>query len=162
MSVRTLLGSLLLLAATGCVHEQLAVVETDVDDSARVAEPIEARQITVDTEQAPSAAPPSRTPDERLLPDPIPFKMGAGYGALALVDLAPCREHGLRPGYVRVHATFTHLGYIVRATVESTAAPPAPALDCIADQLRQVGVPEFDASSASLSKSYFVQAGGGL
>jgi hypothetical protein len=154
-------GCLLLLAATGCVHEQEVAVEGEDYEAPRTVETADAWQITVDDEQppAPGPAPTTRTADERLLPDPVPFKIGAGYGALAHVDLAPCREHGLQPGYVHVRATFTSLGYIVRATVESAAPPPPPALDCIAGQLRQVGVPKFDAQSASLSKRYFVRAG---
>jgi hypothetical protein len=93
------------------------------------------------------------------VPDPIRFQIGAGYGALSHVDVASCRDRGLQAGYLHVHATFTHFGYVVRASVESPAAPPAPALDCIAEHLRQAGVPQFDGTEATLSKTYFVEPG---
>ena len=161
MAPRLALGSALLLAVTGCVHEEVAPLEAAYDDYEGAAEQVEARQITVDSEEAPAPKPVVTTPlSPDLLPhDPVPFKIGAGYGALSRVDFAPCREAGLPPGYLRVRATFARAGYVVRASVESTVAPPPPALDCIAAQLRQIGVPRFDTESASLSKSYFVLPG---
>jgi len=143
----------------GCLHE--GELEPGwVDDGPPPAEQILVeRQITVTPDEAPPgpALPPS--PRDRPVPDPIHFQIGAGYGALSHVDVASCRDRGLQAGYVHVHATFTHQGYVVRASVESQAAPPAPALDCIAERLRQVGVPQFDASDATLTKTYFVEPG---
>lgn len=119
-----------------------------------------ARQITVTPEDAPTAPPLPPSPRDTPRPDPIRFQIGAGYGALSRVDVSSCRMRGLQAGYLHVHATFTHLGYVVRASVESQAAPPPPALDCIAERLRQAGVPEFEGSEATLSKTYFVDPGG--
>jgi hypothetical protein len=90
------------------------------------------------------------------LRDPVPFRIGAGYGALARVDFTSCSERGLPPGYMRVRATFNRVGYIARASVESSTEPPSTALDCIADGLRQTGVPAFDGQEVRLTKTYFV------
>jgi hypothetical protein len=120
-----------------------------------------ARQITVTPEAAtppPPALPPS--PRDRPAPDPIRFQIGAGYGALSHVDVSACRDRGLQAGYFHVHATFSHEGYVMHASVESEAPPPPPALDCIADLLRQTGVPQFDGSEATLTKTFYVATGG--
>lgn len=122
-------------------------------------EALVARQITVAAEEAPSGPVMPPSPRDRPTPDPIRFQIGAGYGALSQVDVAACRGRGLQAGYLHVHATFTHMGYVVRASVESQAAPPPPALDCIAEHLRQAGVPQFDGTEATLSKTYFVEPG---
>jgi len=118
------------------------------------------RQITVTPEEAPAppALPPS--PRDKPTPDPVRFQMGAGYGALSHVDVSTCRDRGLQAGYFHVHATFSHEGYVMRASVESEAPPSPPALDCIAEVLRQAGVPRFDGSEATLTKTYFVATGG--
>jgi hypothetical protein len=86
----------------------------------------------------------------------VPFRIGAGYGALARVDFANCSERGLPPGYMRIRATFSRVGIVARASVESPTEPPSTALDCIADGLRQTGVPAFDGKEVRLSKTYFV------
>jgi hypothetical protein len=120
----------------------------------------DARQITVTPQEASPpqpALPPS--PRDRPIPDPIRFQMGAGYGALSHVDVSSCRERGLQSGYFHVHATFSPEGYVLHASVESEEPPPPPALDCIADRLRQAGVPRFDGSEATLSKTFFVATG---
>lgn len=52
--------------------------------------------------------------------------------------------------------TFNRVGYVARASVESPTAPPSTALDCIADELRQTGVPAFDGTDVRLSRTYFV------
>jgi hypothetical protein len=119
-----------------------------------------ARQITVTTQEpspAPSLPP---SPRDKPVPDPIRFQIGAGYGALSHVDVSSCRERGLQSGYFHVHATFSPEGYVLHASVESEAPPPPPALDCIADHLRQAGVPRFDGSGATLSKTFYVATGG--
>lgn len=152
---------LLVVAASGtqvgCVHEG-ELEPAWVDDGPPPAqEVLVQRQITVTPDEAPPALPPS--PRDKPTPDPVRFQIGAGYGALSHVDVAACRERGLQSGYLHVHATFTRAGYVVRASVESQAAPPPPALDCIAERLRQAGVPQFDGSEATLSKTYFVEPG---
>lgn len=91
------------------------------------------------------------------MPDPIPFRIGAGHGALGQVDLSPCRQVGLEPGYLRLRVTFHRSGHVVHAAVESPTPPPQEALDCIADQLQVAMVPRFDGRDATLSKNLFVE-----
>jgi hypothetical protein len=100
-----------------------------------------------------SASPP---PARRALPDPIFFRLGAGYGALGRIDLSPCRDQGLEPGYLHLRVTFRASGRVVRAAVERPAPPPAEALLCIGEQLQMAMVPVFDGSDVTLSKSVFV------
>jgi len=144
----------LLLAGTGCMLEPLTPVATP-DGPAPVAEAVVERQLTVASEEPND--PPAPSEPLRVAPrDPVPFRMGAGYGALARVDLASCSERGLPPGYLHLRATFNRVGYVVRASVETLQEPPPSALDCIADGLRQTGVPAFDGGDVRLSRTYFV------
>ncbi len=89
-------------------------------------------------------------------PDPVLFRLGAGYGMLGQLDFAPCRGQGLDKGYLHMRVTFRHSGHVVRASVESAAPPPDEALHCIAEQLQVAMVPVFDGEDVTLSKSYFV------
>jgi len=91
-----------------------------------------------------------------VAPDPILFRLGAGYGALGHVDLAPCRDQGLPQGYLRLRVTFRASGRVVRAAVETPVAPPAEALTCIGEQLEMAMVPLFEGGDVTLSKSFFV------
>jgi hypothetical protein len=156
----TLLVTAASLLQVGCVHE--GELEPGWLDDGRPPQPevLVERQITVTLEEGPSppALPPS--PRDKPAPDPVRFPMGAGYGSLSHVDVAACRGRGLQEGYFHVHATFSPDGYVVRASVESEAPPSPPALDCIAEVLRQAGVPRFDGTEATLSKTYFVATGG--
>jgi hypothetical protein len=159
MKLRSLLGVLPLMATAGCLHEPDAEIDTGIYRPVVPAASGVERQITVTKEDAPAAdtarpLPPSSR--DRVQVDRVPFRIGAGYGALSHVDLAVCRERGLPGGYVHVRATFANVGYVVRASVGSATEPPPPALDCIAETLRQVGVPEFEGDDATLSKTYWV------
>jgi hypothetical protein len=149
----------LLLTLAGCEIEPLAPVEYP-SDGPPPAPPVVERQLTVQSEDAPPALPPATMP--LLVPpkDPVPFRIGAGYGALSHIDVSSCRDRGLQSGYLRVRATFNRVGTIVRASVETPTEPPPTALDCIADELRQAGVPAFDGADVRLSKTYFVAPGG--
>jgi hypothetical protein len=154
------LAPVALLAVAGCIRSpgvELARLEGPLP----APEPMVEYQITIAPDESPPTPAQPAIAIPPIVPDPVRFQMGAGYAALARVDLADCRETGLQPGYVHVRATFTRVGYVVRASVASTAAPPPRALDCIAAQLRQTGVPAFDGSEAKLSKTYFVETGGG-
>ena len=156
------LAALALAACTAaCVHVDLAgdlalEPERPVDPA-----PVVVREVVVayegagDTEApAPSALPAS--PRDRPIPDPVPFRLGAGRGALGRIDLVPCREEGLPQGYVHMRVTFRHDGRVVHAAVETPAEPPPEALTCIAEQLEVAMVPGFDGGDVTLSKSYFV------
>jgi hypothetical protein len=144
----------------GCFHEGELEPQWTNDGPLPPQEVLVERQITVTPEAAPAppALPPS--PRDKPAPDPVRFQMGAGYGALSHVDVSACRDRGLQAGYFHVHATFSHEGYVMRASVESEAPPSPPALDCIAEVLRQAGVPRFDGNEATLTKTYFVATGG--
>ena len=95
-------------------------------------------------------------PPVRRTPDPVFFRMGAGYGVLGRLDLAPCRNEGLPAGYLRLRVTFHVTGRVVRAAVESATPPPSEALECISEQLEFAMVPAFDGGEVTLSKSYYV------
>lgn len=89
-------------------------------------------------------------------PDPVFFRLGAGYGALGRIDVLPCRERGLPAGYVRLHATFRPSGRVAHAAIESVAEPSQEALTCIGEQLEGAAVPPFDGADVTLSRIYFV------
>jgi hypothetical protein len=99
------------------------------------------------------------SPLDRPPPDPVPFRIGAGHGALGRIDLGPCREEGLPSGYLRMRVTFRRDGRVVHAVVESPAPPPQEALDCVAQQLQGAAVPVFDGRDASLTRRFFVEPG---
>lgn len=155
----------MLFAATGCLHEPDADLEGDAVAFVYTppSEAVVRRDITVasdDSETRETAVPvmpPS--PKDRPAPDPIPFRIGAGHGALGMVDLEPCRQAGLDPGYVHLRVTFHRNGRVVHAVVESPTPPPPAALDCVGEQLQAAAVPSFDGRDATLSKSIFVEPG---
>jgi hypothetical protein len=150
----------LLVSTSGCVHPEI-LNEYDAN-SERVLdpEPVVVREVVVSYDGAggppPSAAflPPS--PRDCPPPDPVPFRLGAGRGALGRVDLGPCVDDGLPPGYVHMRVTFRSSGRVVHAAVESAAAPTPEALECIGEQLEVAMVPVFDGGDVTLSRSYFV------
>ncbi len=159
----TALLPLVLLFATGCFPEPALDLAADAYPAAPApAEPVVRREISVVWAGAdPSTLPPAlpASPRDLVRPDPVPFRIGAGHGALGHVDLAPCREEGLQPGYLRMRVTFRRDGRIVHAAVESPAPPSPEALDCISDQLEEALVPSFDGKDATLTKSFFVEPG---
>jgi hypothetical protein len=97
---------------------------------------------------APSGHPPA--------PDPVLFRLGAGYGVLGHIDLAPCRAQGLQTGYLHMRVTFRHSGRVIRAAVESLVPPPPEALACIGEQLELAMVPVFEGGDVTLAKSFFI------
>ncbi len=103
-----------------------------------------------------AARTPRASDADRVRPDPVFFRLGAGYGAVGRIDLTPCRDRGLDPGYVHLHVTFGVGGSIARAVVESPTRPPPEALACIGDLLEEAEVPPFQGGDVTLSKSLFV------
>jgi hypothetical protein len=151
------------LVLTGCLHEQESEdYEPGPDWAQRSADYTSVREVDVtydgpdDEDSAYSSALPPPSPADHPRPDPIPFRIGAGRGVLGQVDLRPCKEQGLAPGYLHVRVTFHNDGHIVHAAVESPAPPPEGALSCIGEQLEVAAVPAFDGRDVVLSKSYFV------
>jgi hypothetical protein len=148
------------VAGTACVPETWRNVE-DVGTQAASVEPRrdDSAHVVVAYDNPGEAAPEAEVPVRRssiLLPDPVFFRLGAGYGALGHIDLAPCREQGLPPGYLRMRVTFRHDGHVVRASVYSTTEPPRDALACVGQRLDLAMVPVFDGEDVTLSKSVFV------
>src|SRR5258708_12413084 len=94
----------LLFGAAACVHPLVReVVEPPAYELAR--EPAETRIVEVpgggsDVE----ASEPVAAPRRRDATDPLFFSLGAGYGALGLIELAPAQDHGL-PAAVRLPLT---------------------------------------------------------
>ncbi len=100
------------------------------------------------------AAPQNGRPDR----DRRFFPLGAGYGVLGRIDLSPCRDEGLQPGYWHVRVTFERSGRIVHASVQSPTAPPPDALACVSEELATPTVAPFDGDDVTLSKNFFVEA----
>jgi hypothetical protein len=125
------------------------------------AEPYETRSLELtyddpDDEASEPAVEASSAPPALRAPDATLFHIGAGYGALGRIDLAPCRDQGLQTGYLHVRATFRVDGRVVRAVVESRSGPPPDALVCIGEQLKMAVVPVFSGGDVTLSRSFFV------
>jgi hypothetical protein len=97
---------------------------------------------------------------DRPHPDPVAFRLGAGYGTLGRVDVARCLALGLPAGYMRMRVTFRPNGHVVHAAVQSEVAPSHEALACIGNQLTAAIVPPFDGDDVTLSRVVFVSAGG--
>jgi hypothetical protein len=159
--VRTSILSFALLGLTtaGCLHEgDFGPEEPDTADPPQAA--VQERNVEVqyggedDTADVVTQAP--EPPPQSKRREPVPFHLGAGYGALGQVDLHSCRDQGLQAGYLRMHVTFRDDGRIVRVAVEAGDAPPDEALACIGQQLKMAMVPAFDGDDVSLSKSFFV------
>jgi hypothetical protein len=159
----------LLTLGAGCVHvqamEELAPEPetTESNSPPGVVRDIEVTYDDDDDEEeetdegspSPPAPPVAPRPD-RPPPDPVLFSLGAGHGALGRVDLRPCKEEGLQPGYLHMRVTFRHSGRIVRAALESPIEPPSEALACISEQLEVAMVPVFDGDDVTLSRTFFV------
>jgi hypothetical protein len=156
------LSLVVLFSASGCAPWAPLVLEAPPDRSDdAVPEPTTEREVIVSydgsTEPTPDVvvAPPT-SPRGFYPPEPVLFRIGAGYGALGQIDFAPCHDQGLGTGYMHMRVTFRHSGHVVRASVERPAPPPPEALQCIADQLQLAMVPVFDGDDVTLSRSYFV------
>jgi hypothetical protein len=156
---------LLLGVTTGCVRPAQYEVATFTESTVEtvVSAPSETREVVLADDEGVEGAPEAASAARSLagvMPaaprDPILFRLGAGYGALGQIDLAPCREQGLAPGYLHVRVTFRRSGRIVHAAVESPIAPPTEALECIGEQLEMAMVPGFDGDDVTLTRSFFV------
>jgi hypothetical protein len=140
----------------GCMPQQPPIV-APVAEAPPPDERVVASSVTVAGESAEGA--PRASDADRVRRGPSFFLIGAGYGAVGRIDLTPCRDKGLDPGYVHLHVTFGVGGSIAHAVVESPTQPPAQALACVADLLAAASVPPFEGGDVTLSKSLFVATG---
>jgi hypothetical protein len=152
---------LLLLHAAACVRQTTTEVVTEDLTPEPAAVPVETRNVEVayddSDDETPEAVPVVQRPSSALHPpNDALFRLGAGYGALGRVDLAPCRNQGLQAGYLHMRVTFQESGRVARAVVESPVAPPPEALACVGEQLKLAMVPVFEGGVVMLSKSFFV------
>jgi hypothetical protein len=145
--------------AVGCMPQQPPVSLPVAEEAPPPAERVVASIVTMPSPGSarPAAAPASDA--DRVRPDPRFFLIGAGYGAVGQVDLTPCRDRGLDPGYVHMHVTFGGVGVVAHAIVESPVQPSPDALACIGERLQAASVPAFEGGDVTLSKSIFVAAG---
>ena len=162
--MRSALAVGLLLLVTGCVQRETLY---DLGLAEREPPTVQYERIYVGSVDVSYDGPEDMTPlramsaipvsnSDHPRPDPVPFRLGAGHGTLGTVDLAPCRERGLPPGYMRMRVTFRPNGHIVRAAVESEVPPPQEALTCVGEQLEVAGVPPFDGQDFTLSRIVYV------
>jgi hypothetical protein len=147
----------LLLAAAGCEELPPPQVAEPVE-APRPLEPTETRVVEVTGHAIDDTLEYAKTARPGGGLDPAFFRLGAGYGALGHIDLAPCEGQGLT-GYVRMSVTFRESGRVTRAAVESRVATPPDALACIAEQLKVATVPVFEGGEVTLSRTYYVGAG---
>lgn len=161
------LAVLVLLLAAGCVRQATReVVGADLSVYEPSPEHRETRSVDVPDDDSSDedaenvvvepSTPPAPPPPRLMTPDPVLFRIGAGYGALGRVDLAACRDRGLQAGYLHMRVTFRDSGRVVRAAVESPVAPPPEALTCIGERLKLAMVPVFEGGEVTLSKNFFV------
>jgi hypothetical protein len=152
------------LFTTGCLHGPDADLDAAyAPEPPPPAEAVVRRDVTMQWEKVDEPAPAlAASPGDRVAPDPIPFRIGAGHGALGSIDLTPCRLDGLQAGYMKMRVTFHRDGRVAHAVVESPLPPTQEALDCIAEQLESATVPTFDGRDASLTKRFFVEPGPGV
>jgi hypothetical protein len=156
---------LALPAAVGCLPEEAAVRAPAAAEPQAPAERVIVSSLIMVGSGLPNGAErggprhelPAPSSDAEHRPsEPVFFHLGAGYAAIGHVDLAPCRDRGLDPGYVHMRVTFGSAGTVVRAIVESLAQPSPEALACISERLAGASVPVFQGDDVTLSKSAFI------
>jgi hypothetical protein len=96
---------------------------------------------------------------DRPSPGPTFFRLGAGRGTLARLDLGQCSDLGLPSGYMRMRVTFHPNGRVSHAAVQSDMPPSRAALACIGHQLMSISVPPFDGRAVTLSRTLYVAGG---
>jgi hypothetical protein len=152
-----------LAAAAGCLpEEEVTVLAPAAAAAPDRTEPVVVSNLVMVGSGAGNGAERAALAREVASPtsDPVFFHLGAGYGAIGQVDLAPCHDRGLDAGYIRVRVTFGGTGSVVGAIVETLTQPPPDALACIAERIEGASVPMFQGGDVTLSKSIFVAAAG--
>jgi hypothetical protein len=88
---------------------------------------------------------------------PTRFDLGGAYGALAGVELDPCKAQGLAAGYGRVTVPFEPDGTPGRVAVEMPAGSAPAAHACIEEAFRAVRVAPFDGKPVNVRRAFFVK-----
>jgi hypothetical protein len=154
MRIRGLLFVLVSPAFVGCMPQEPPVAAPVAEAPSPPDERVVVSTVTVAGDAARAA--PRASDADRVRPEPVFFRLGAGYGAVGRIDLSPCKDRGLDTGYVHMHVTFGVGGSVARAVVESPTQPPPEALACIGELLEAATVPPFQGGDVTLSKSLFV------
>jgi hypothetical protein len=156
MRIRPLLalGALVSLpVATGCMPQEPPVAPT-VGEASPPDDRVVVSKVMVEGDRAREV--PRASEADKVRPEPVFFRLGAGYGAVGRIDLSPCRDRGLDPGYVHLRVTFGGAGGVAHAVVESPTPPSPDALTCVSELLEGAQVPPFQGGDVTLSKSLFV------
>jgi hypothetical protein len=110
----------------------------------------------------PVAVPPHEPASEadRRVEERTPFALAAAYGALAHVELEPCRAQGLAAGYGRVALAFANDGAPAAVGVRLPAGSAPGAQACVEQAFRAVRVAAFDGAPVNVRRPFFVKDGG--
>jgi hypothetical protein len=88
---------------------------------------------------------------------PKPFDLGGAYGAIGRVDLSPCKDAGLEPGYGRVTLDFTVDGAVGSVALDMPPSSSAAGRSCVESAYRTVHVPAFAGDQlATVRRDFFV------
>jgi hypothetical protein len=163
----------LLAAASGCVRGGRGALAAtafavDVVDVAAIGAANPEKEWTtaderpVDPPGAPNAlAPipphlPASAADQRV-DKQTAFDLGGAYGALAKVDLAPCKALGIAPGYGRVVLAFDPDGTPAGVGVDLPAGSTPAAQTCVEQAFGAVRVAPFDGAPMNVRRAFFVK-----
>ena len=163
----------LLVAASGCVrsgHVARGATDfaVDVVDLAAIGAANPEKEWTTADERPvdPPAAPNALAPIPPHLPasaadqrvdKQTEFDLGGAYGALAKVDLAPCKALGIAPGYGRVVLAFDPDGTPAGVGVDLPAGSTPAAQTCVEQAFGAVRVAPFDGAPMNVRRAFFVK-----
>ncbi len=164
----------LIVITSGCTRSGVvagAVVAYEVAETAQSLDNPEAEWTTADTQPdeddegstAGMVRPipphmPASVADQRVEQEKVGFDLGAAYGAIAQVDLDPCRDRGLAPGYGRVIVAFDRGGSAVGVGIDLPAGSAPTAHACVEQAFRAVRVAPFDGAPVNVRRAFFVKA----
>jgi len=101
---------------------------------------------------------PASAADQRVEKQLVGFDLGGAYGAIAHVDLDPCKAVGLAPGYGRVIVAFEAGGAPVGVGVALPAGSAPAAHACVEQAFRDIRVTPFEGAPVNVRRGYFVKA----
>jgi hypothetical protein len=173
-SLLLLAPPLALLAGTGCVRPghgaRLATAYAiDTIDFAAMAGANPEREWTT-ADDSPHADEASSPAELRPIPPHLPasdadhrverlthFDLAGAYGALAKVDLSPCKALGLTAGYGRVILAFDQDGAPVGVGIDLPPGSAPAARMCIEQAFGAVRVAPFEGAPMKVRRAFFVK-----